>query len=92
MNTQVIFKLDKSLKEKAMKKARAEGVPFASVLKFATKAFVDGDFSIGIVERPVLNDKTRKIIDRALKNIKAGKNLSPGFDNAKDAIAYLRAL
>ena len=75
-----------------MKKARAEGVPFASVLKFATKAFVDGDFSIGIVERPVLNDKTRKIIDRALKNIKAGKNLSPGFDNAKDAIAYLRAL
>ena len=91
MNTQVIFKLDKSLKEIAMKKARAEGVPFASVLKFATKAFVEGDFSIGIVERPVLNDKTRKIIDSALKNIKAGKNLSPGFDNAKDAIAYLRA-
>ena len=91
MNTQVIFKIDKSLKERAMKKARAEGVPFASVLKFATKAFVDGDFSIGIVERPVLNDKTRKILDKELKEIKEGKNLSPRFTNAKDMIAHLNA-
>ncbi len=92
MNTQVIFNLDKSLKEMAMKKARAEGVPFSSVLKFATKAFVEGDFSIGMVERPVLNDKTRKMLEKALKNIKDKKDLSPRFDNAKDAIAYLSAL
>ncbi len=92
MNTQVIFNIDKCLKEQAMKKARAEGVPFSSVLKFATKAFVEGDFSIGIVGRPVLNDKTRKMLEKALKNIKDKKDLSPRFDNAKDAIAYLRAL
>lgn len=92
MNTQVIFKMDKGLKERAMKKARAEGIPFSTVLTFATKSFVEGNFAIGVVQRPVLNDKTRKIIESAMKDIKEGKNLSPRFDNAKDAIAYLKAL
>lgn len=92
MNTQVIFKIDKKLKEKAMKKARAEGIPFSSVLTLATRSFVEGGLTIEAVSRPVLNDKTRKVLDRALKDIKEGKNLSPRFTNAKDAIAYLEAL
>ena len=75
-----------------MAKVRLEGIPFASVLKLATKSFVEGSLDVQMVSRPVLNDKTRKMLDSALKNIKAGKNLSPGFDNAKDASAYLRAL
>lgn len=92
MNTQVIFKMDKKLKERAMKKARAEGIPFSAVLTLATRSFVDGGLTIEAVQRPALNDKTRKMLDRALKNIKGGKDLSPSFDNAKDAIAYLKAL
>lgn len=92
MITQVIFKMDKKLKERAMKKARAEGIPFSAVLTLATRSFVDGDLAVEMVKRTVLNDKTRKMLDCALKDIKEGKNLSPGFDNAKDAIAYLRAL
>lgn len=92
MNTQVIFKMDKKLKERAMKKARAEGIPFSSVLTLATKSFLDGGLAIEAVQRPVINDRTRKMLDRALKDIKAKKNLSPAFDNAKDAIAYLEAL
>lgn len=92
MNTQVIFKIDKKLKEKAMKKARAEGIPFSSVLTLATKSFVEGGLNVEVVQRPVLNDKTRKTLDRALKDIKEGKNLSPVFTNAKDMDAYLNAL
>lgn len=92
MTTQVIFKIDKKLKEKAMKKARAEGIPFSSVLTLATKSFVEGDLNVEIVQRPVLNAKTRKILDRALMDIKEGKNLSPAFTNTKDAITYLKAL
>lgn len=92
MNTQVIFKMDKKLKEKAMKKARAEGIPFSLVLTFATKSFVEGGLAIEAVQRPVLNDKTRKMLDCALKNIKEGKNLSPAFTNVKDMDAYLNAL
>jgi antitoxin component of RelBE/YafQ-DinJ toxin-antitoxin module len=92
MNTQVIFNLDKKLKEKAMKKSRSEGVAFSSVLKLATKAFVEGDLDVRMIPKKELNEKTKKIIEKALKNIKEGKNLSPSFDNAKDAIAYLKAL
>lgn len=91
MNTQVIFKMDKKLKERAMKKARAEGIPFSSVLTLATRSFVNGDLAIEAVQRPVLNDKTRKMLDLALKDIKEGKNLSPRFKSAKEMIAHLNA-
>jgi antitoxin component of RelBE/YafQ-DinJ toxin-antitoxin module len=90
MTTQVIFKIDKKLKEQAMRKARAEGVPFASVLKFATKAYVSGGFDIGIVESEVFNAKTRRELTLALKETKQGKNLSPAFSTAKEAMAWLR--
>lgn len=92
MNTQVIFKIDKKLKEKAMRKSRNEGIAFSSVLKLATKAFVKGDLGISIAPKRELNEKTKKILERALKNIKEGKNISPGFNNAKDAIVYLRSI
>ncbi|TSC84223.1 MAG: Uncharacterized protein G01um101413_518 [Parcubacteria group bacterium Gr01-1014_13] len=91
MVTQVIFKIDKKLKDKAMAKAQNEGIAFASVLKLATKAFVDGDFNIGLINRE-LSPRTKKMLAREIKDIKAGKNMSPAFNNAKDAIAYLRGL
>lgn len=75
-----------------MKRAQAEGISFSSVLMLATRSFVEGDLNVGIVQRPVFNDKTRKILDRALKDIKEGKNLSPRFTNMKDMDAYLNAL
>ena len=37
-----------------------------------------------------LNAKTRRLLMRALKDIKEGKNMSPAFDNVEDAIAYLK--
>jgi len=90
MTTQVIFKIDKKLKEQAMKKAENEGLPFASVLKLATKAYVEGDLTIGVVTKEEFNIKTRREIRKALKDIKKGKNLSPAFDNIRDAIRYLK--
>lgn len=91
MTTQVIFKIDKRLKDKAMKKAQDEGLAFASVLKLATQAYVKGELDVELVARPKLNAKTRKEIELVLKDIKAGKNLSPAFDNVDDAIAYLKS-
>lgn len=62
MNSQVIFKIDKKLKDKAMARARRAGLPFASVLKFATEAYAEGRFNIGISEPEPerFNAKTRK--------------------------------
>ena len=50
MTTQIVFNIDPKVKAKAMRRARAAGLPFASVLKFATKAFADGEFSVGLVD------------------------------------------
>ena len=91
MTTQVMFKIDKKLKDKAMKKAKNQGLPFGIVLKLATKAFVEGTFNIGLIPNEILNPATDKAIHKILKDIKEGSNLSPRFSSAKEAIAYLKS-
>lgn len=91
MNTQVIFKLDKKLKDLAMKKAQHEGLPFGVVLKLATKAFVEGTLDIGIITNESFNSSTSKKIAKAIADIKKKENLSPRFSSTKDAIAYLKS-
>ena len=92
MASQVIFKMDKGLKAKAMRKARKEGIAFTSVLKLATKAYVDGALEVQLVAPPKLNAKTRRELLGISKDIRQRRNLSPSFDDAKDAIAYLKSL
>ncbi len=89
MTTQVIFKIDKNLKDKAMKKAQNQGIAFASVLKLATKAFVEGQLNIAIVEREEFNAKTRREINAAIKDIEANRNLSPAFKTVAEMKKYL---
>ena len=90
MTTQVIFNIDQKLKDRAMKKAQGEGMPFASVLKLATRAYVDGQFDIGIVSNQSFNLKTRREIENALTEIKSGKGLPPRFKSARDVMTYLK--
>ena len=42
MITQVIFKIDKKIKEKAQKKAKEQGTTFSEVLKMSTYAYANG--------------------------------------------------
>ena len=60
MVEQVIFKIDKKLKEKAMKKAKKDGVAFSAVLKSATQAYVEDQFEIGLVYNPKLIREIRR--------------------------------
>lgn len=90
MITQVIFKIDKKLKEKAMAKAQHEGIAFASVLKLATKAFVDGNLKLELIGSKKFNAKTAREVRIAVKDISQGKNLSRSFTSAKDAIKFLK--
>ena len=90
MTSQVIFKIDKKLKDQAMKKAKNEGVPFASVLKMATKAFVEGDLNIGLIGSEKFNAATQKVIRTALKDIAQERNISPRFSSAQESARYLR--
>ena len=74
-----------------MAKAQHDGITFASILKFATKAFVEGDLTLGLVGSEKFNARTAREVKNALKDISYGKNLSPGFTSAKDAIEFLKA-
>ena len=91
MTRQVIFKIDEKLKDRAMKKARKEGIAFASVLKLATQAYVDGALEVQLVAPPKLNARTRRELQGISEDIRQGKNLSPAFENATDAIAFLKS-
>lgn len=90
MTTQVIFKIDKKLKDKAMAKAQHEGIAFASILKLATKAFVDGDLNLGLIGSEKFNVATGRDVASAQKDISQGRNLSPAFRSAKEAINFLK--
>ena len=90
MVTQVIFKIDKKLKDKAMAKAQNEGIAFASILKLATKAFVSGDLTLGLIGSEKFNAATAREVKAALKDISQSKNLSPGFVSAKEAVKFLK--
>ena len=52
MTEQVIFKIDKKLKDQAMKKAKLDGITYSHVLKEATQAYVEDQFKIGLVYSP----------------------------------------
>lgn len=91
MTTQFMFKIEPKLKKAAMKKAKEKGIAFSSVLNFAANAFVEGYLDVGLTVHEELNSRTKKILERARQDIVEGKNLSPKFDNVKDAIAYLKA-
>ena len=90
MTTQVIFTIDKKLKNEAMRKARSFGLPFSSVLNIATRAFVNGDISIEAVDSRPFNAKTARELRSALSDIAKNKNISPRFSSARKATGYLR--
>ena len=91
MTGQVIFKIDKKLKAQALRQAHTQGFPFSSILKLATKAFVDGRLRVDMFEAAPFNAATAKQMKSALKDIAAGKNLSPSFASARAAAKYLNA-
>ncbi len=90
MTTQVIFTIDKRLKNEAMKKARSFGLPFSSVLNLATRAFVDGSINVGIMDTQSLNAKTRRELIKISNDIKKGKNLFGPFNSGKEMESFLK--
>jgi antitoxin component of RelBE/YafQ-DinJ toxin-antitoxin module len=91
MTSQVIVNVDTKLKKRAMQKARAQGLPFSAVLNSVIRAFVNGHIDVGITVTDRLNAKSRKQFEKAHDDYKKGKNVSPAFNTADEAIAYLRS-
>ncbi|HEY4521027.1 MAG TPA: hypothetical protein VJL57_01370 [Candidatus Paceibacterota bacterium] len=91
MTSQVVFKIDSKIKEKAMKRAKREGLPFASVLRLTVKAFAEGKSNIQVVSEERFNDKTARSIRAALRDAEQGKNIV-SFKSNEEMDNYLRSL
>ena len=88
MTTQVIFNVDPKLKARAMKRAKSEGIPFASVLKFATKAFAEGYLSMELVEK--IRPEKMKLLERQSRLMDQGKGTY--FASMSEFRKHLRSL
>ena len=88
MTTQVVFNIDPKIKAKAMKRAKAEGVPFSSVLKMAAKNFADGKLSVDLVEE--IRPEKLKLWKRISEEYDKGKGRR--FASAKEAMEYVEDL
>ena len=90
MKTVLNVKTDKEVKERAQALAKHLGVPLSTVVNSYLKEFVrSGEFTLS--SEPRLKPEVAKRIEKAIEESKDGKGLSPAFDNAKDAIAWLRS-
>jgi antitoxin component of RelBE/YafQ-DinJ toxin-antitoxin module len=90
MITQMVFKLDNKLKHAAQQRAKKQGIALSDLYKQATESFVAGELAVTFAPTlEIPNTRTARILRQITKDVKAGKNLSPAFSNAEDAIQYL---
>lgn len=86
----MIFNLDSQIKERAMRKAQADGVSFSMILKLAAKAYAENKLNIVLDYDLSFNRNTKQEIEQATQDIRKNKNLSPAFKDTRKALAYLR--
>jgi antitoxin component of RelBE/YafQ-DinJ toxin-antitoxin module len=51
MISAVIVNLDNKLKERAMKRAKSQGVPLSAVIRLIIVAYANGELEFGIIEK-----------------------------------------
>jgi addiction module RelB/DinJ family antitoxin len=89
MNTQVItIRVDAATKKKAQQTADTLGLSLSAVLNGFLKRFVKTKTITFSASEEIPSQYLIDVIKKARENRKKGK-VSPAFDNAKDAIAYL---
>jgi len=92
--TTINIKADADVKKRAQKTAEKLGLPLSVVVNAYLKQFIrTGEvyFSLGKPEGE-LKPAAKKRLDKLTKEARAGKNLSPAFENGKDMDAYLNSL
>ncbi len=91
MSTTVMsLKTDKEIKEKAQKLAKKMGFPLGTLINAFLRQFIR-DKAVNFSMEPIIpmSKALEKELGRIEKDIKKGKNISPAFSNADNAIDYL---
>ena len=88
MKTLINIKTDKHVKVGVQKIAKELGMPLSAIINAYLKQLLrEKRIHFSIPLDP--NKKTAELLRRAREDFKKGRNISPAFDNAEDAIAYL---
>jgi addiction module RelB/DinJ family antitoxin len=91
MKTMINIKTDVELKKEVQEVANDLGLPLGTIINHYLRELVN-ERRVVFADHPMPNPKTQKIINRALQDVKEGKNITASFDTAKDAASYLRSL
>lgn len=90
MNTKVIFNLPRQVKEAAGRRAKKEGLTLSTVLVQAARAYGSGALDVSAVDARPLRPAVMRDLKSMIADAERGKNISPSFTNASDAIAWLK--
>ena len=86
MQTTVMFKTDKKLKEAVQKAAKHMGVPFSAVMNQYMRKFVEEQEIAFSAKYYNPTAYLRRILERGEKDLKSGKNLKH-FNNLEEMMA-----
>ncbi len=87
----ITVKIDEDLKKDVQKLAKNMGLSFSAIVENKLRE-VRRDRRIEFEEEFIPNAKTAKMLDEAIEDIKLGRNLSPTFNTAEEAIDYLHKM
>ena len=92
MTSQLMVKIDTGLKQRVAKKAKKNDLTLSDLVKMAFHAYDQGLMEPKLVLQERLKPSVIKELKKISKDIKEGKNLSPGFTSAKEMNDYLDSL
>lgn len=91
MNTAILtIRTEPTVKKQAQKVAESLGFSLSTLVNAYLRSFLKTK-TVHFQESYEPTPYLKRILKQTQKDIKEGKNISPAFDNAKDAIAYLDA-
>ena len=86
--TVMSFKIDKDVRDKARKAAKALGLPLSTIVNQNLRQFSEVPIITFGNETPL--PRVAREIRKDMADARRGKNVSPKFTSAQDAIAWLR--
>jgi len=90
MKTIITLKTDVEVKKTAQKLAGDLGLTLSAVVNASLRQFIR-DSGVHFSKIPVMTPELERIIGKAEKDLKAGKNISPIFTSNKEMLDYLHA-
>ncbi len=84
------IKADREVKERAKRVAQELGLPLSTIINAYLRQFIRNKEVHFFIEGE-LKPSVKRRLDRLHKDVKEGKNLSPVFHSAEEAIRYLKS-